>query len=94
MRSENEIAHGYKLVQSDPEKVWGWGTPAGHLRAIRRSEMIISGADLRPGLHALEIGCGTGLFTEMFALFGLAGNMHLKWLAFMWIKELFILQQR
>jgi len=67
MRPENEITHGYKLVQSDPEKVWGWGTPAGQIRAKRRAEMIISGADLKPGLHALEIGCGTGLFTEMFA---------------------------
>jgi 2-polyprenyl-3-methyl-5-hydroxy-6-metoxy-1,4-benzoquinol methylase len=67
MRSENEIAHGYKLVQNDPEKVWGWGTPAGQLRALRRAKMIISGADLKPGLRVLEIGCGTGLFTEMFA---------------------------
>ena len=70
MRSENEITHGYKLVKSDPEKVWGWGTPAGQLRAIRRAEMIISGAELKPGVRALEIGCGTGLFTEMFARTG------------------------
>jgi len=67
MRSENEITHAHQLVQSDPEKVWGWGTPAGQLRAIRRAEMIISGADLKPGLRVLEEGCGTGLFTEMFA---------------------------
>ncbi len=32
--------------------------------------MIISGADLKPGLRVLEIGCGTGLFTEMFARTG------------------------
>ena len=70
MRSENEIAHGYKLVRNDPEKVWGWGTPAGQLRAIRRAEMIISGADLKSGVRTLEIGCGTGLFTEMFARTG------------------------
>ena len=70
MRSENEITHGHQLVQSDPEKVWGWGAPAGKLRAIRRAEMIISGAELKPGLRALEIGCGTGLFTEMFARAG------------------------
>jgi len=70
MRSENEIAHGYKLVKSDPEKVWGWETPAGQLRAIRRAEMIISGAELKPEVRALEIGCGTGLFTEMFARTG------------------------
>ncbi len=70
MRSENEITHGYKLVQSDPEKVWGWGTPAGQLRAIRRAEMIIYGAELKSGMRVLEIGCGTGLFTEMFARTG------------------------
>jgi len=70
MRSENEIAHGCKLVQRDPEDVWGWGTPAGQLRATRRAEMIISGAQLKPGVTALEIGCGTGLFTEMFARTG------------------------
>ena len=70
MRPENEIIHGYKLVQSDPEKVWGWRTPAGQIRAKRRAEMIISGAGLKPGMCALEIGCGTGLFTEMFASTG------------------------
>jgi 2-polyprenyl-3-methyl-5-hydroxy-6-metoxy-1,4-benzoquinol methylase len=32
--------------------------------------MIGSGARLAPGVHALEIGCGTGIFTEMFARAG------------------------
>lgn len=70
MRADHEIVHGKELAQGDPELVWGWGTPAGLLRARRRAEMIASGADLGPGVVALEIGCGTGLFTEMFAQSG------------------------
>lgn len=66
----NEIIHGRKLAQSDPELIWGWKTPAGKIRAARRAEMIVSGARLGPGVLALEIGCGTGMFTEMFARTG------------------------
>ena len=70
VRGEHEIAHGAELAKGDPELAWGWGTTAGRLRATRRAEMIASGAHLRPGVRALEIGCGTGLFTEMFARTG------------------------
>lgn len=66
-QAEHEIAHGKKLVEVDPERIWGWGTPAGRLRALRRAEMIANGAGLGPGVRALEIGCGTGIFTEKFA---------------------------
>jgi len=69
-RSANEIAYGKKLAQMDPEQVWGWGTPAGQLRARRRADLIASSAGLKPGIRALEIGCGTGLFTEYFAKTG------------------------
>jgi len=55
------------LAQTDPEEIWGWGTPAGRVRARRRAELIATASKLRPGIRALEIGCGTGLFTEMFA---------------------------
>ncbi|HYA13811.1 MAG TPA: methyltransferase [Syntrophales bacterium] len=51
----------------DTEKIWGWKTPAGQLRAKRRAELISESARLGLGIRALEIGCGTGLFTEMFA---------------------------
>jgi SAM-dependent methyltransferase len=37
------------------------------VRARRRGEFIARGARLGPGVRALEVGCGTGLFTEMFA---------------------------
>jgi SAM-dependent methyltransferase len=58
------------LTGGDPVLTWGWGTPAGRLRAARRAELIIAGARLGPGTRALEIGCGTGMFTEMFARAG------------------------
>jgi SAM-dependent methyltransferase len=69
-RAKNEIAHGEMLAQADTEAIWGWGTPAGRLRAERRAGLIAEGAGLQPGVRALEIGCGTGMFTEMFAQSG------------------------
>ena len=69
-RAAHEIAHGEKLAESDPELVWGWGTPAGRVRAARRAALIAQGAGLGPGRRALEVGCGTGLFTEHFAATG------------------------
>ena len=69
-RAGREIAHGRKLALGHPERTWGWGTRAGQLRAIRRAELIAAGACLGPDVRALEIGCGTGTFTELFARTG------------------------
>ena len=69
-RAQHEIRHGEILAASEPERVWGWATPAGRIRAKRRTRLITEGAQLGPGVRALEIGCGTGLFTEMFAATG------------------------
>jgi SAM-dependent methyltransferase len=69
-RAEHEIAHGRKLSESGAEQVWGWGTPAGQVRFRRRADWIAAHAGLRPGMRALEIGCGTGNFTEAFAASG------------------------
>ena len=66
-RAEREIAHGRQLAQEDVERTWGWGTAAGKLRARRRAKLIAAGAGLVEGKRALELGCGTGLFTSMFA---------------------------
>jgi 2-polyprenyl-3-methyl-5-hydroxy-6-metoxy-1,4-benzoquinol methylase len=65
-RAAREIVHGSRLAELDPETIWGWRTPAGRIRAARRGALIADGASLKPGDHALEIGCGTGLFTEHF----------------------------
>jgi 2-polyprenyl-3-methyl-5-hydroxy-6-metoxy-1,4-benzoquinol methylase len=69
-RAQNEISHGKKLTQIGAESVWGWGTPAGEIRARRRAEWIAKEAMLKPGIRALEIGCGTGIFTTHFASTG------------------------
>jgi 2-polyprenyl-3-methyl-5-hydroxy-6-metoxy-1,4-benzoquinol methylase len=69
-RADRERAHGRRLAADETERVWGWGTPAGRLRAERRGALIAEGAGLARGLRVLEIGCGTGLFTEMFARSG------------------------
>lgn len=66
-RGDSEIAHGRWLNEHDPELTWGWGSPAGRVRARRRAELIAAGAELGPNVRALEVGCGTGLFTESFA---------------------------
>jgi SAM-dependent methyltransferase len=69
-RATHEILHGKRLADLETELVWGWGSPAGQLRAKRRAELIINGARLNRDQYVLEIGCGTGLFTEMFATTG------------------------
>jgi 2-polyprenyl-3-methyl-5-hydroxy-6-metoxy-1,4-benzoquinol methylase len=69
-RARREIEHGRKLADADTEAVWGWGTPAGMRRARRRADLLAAGAGLGPGVKALEIGCGTGLFTELLAASG------------------------
>jgi cyclopropane fatty-acyl-phospholipid synthase-like methyltransferase len=69
-RVSREIEHGIKLAKNDTESVWGWGSPAGKLRAEHRAALIADRAGLNPGSQVLEIGCGTGLFTEMFVKTG------------------------
>ena len=66
-RADREIAHGKTIAEGEPELVWGWQTPAGRERARRRGAMLCSSAGLEAGKKVLEIGCGTGMFTEMFA---------------------------
>lgn len=66
-RPIHEMQHGKMLAASDVEQVWGWKSPAGRVRARRRADLITQGAGLNRHFNVLEIGCGTGMFTEMFA---------------------------
>ncbi len=59
----NEIEHG-KKISENAEEVWGWSSPAGKLRAQRRANFFIDLGKLNRTTNALEIGCGTALFTE------------------------------
>ena len=66
-RGMREIAHGELLAHSNTDAVWGWDTPAGRLRFARRAQLVTEAARMKPGDRVLELGCGTGLFTEAFA---------------------------
>jgi 2-polyprenyl-3-methyl-5-hydroxy-6-metoxy-1,4-benzoquinol methylase len=69
-RGSHEVDHGKFLASRGAETIWGWNSAAGRVRARRRADLIIRGGRLGPGKRALEPGCGTGLFTEMFARTG------------------------
>ena len=66
-RYQNEIEHGKFLAAHDPVALWGWETAAGKLRSKRRASLIIQKAGLSKISRVMEIGCGTGMFTAIFA---------------------------
>ena len=68
-RLAREIRH-HQLIAPDAETVWNWESPAGRERAERRAGMFVALCGLRPGVAALEVGCGTGLFLEKVARSG------------------------
>jgi len=59
-----ELAHGRHIHEEHPE-LWDWSTPAGRLRLERRARMISHFGRLGRDDLLLEIGCGTGLCTEL-----------------------------
>lgn len=62
-RLKHEREHGIKIL-AHAEEVWGWTSPAGSLRAERRAKYLYQLGKFKPNDLILEIGCGTGLFTE------------------------------
>ncbi len=59
-----------KVLLRDPEGIWGWGTPAGRARAERRARLIVETGGIARDSMTLEIGCGTGVFTELVSKSG------------------------
>jgi 2-polyprenyl-3-methyl-5-hydroxy-6-metoxy-1,4-benzoquinol methylase len=62
-RIDREREHDHK-IKDNAEDVWGWSSPGGKLRAERRANYFLSLSGMNPQSKVLEIGCGTGLFTE------------------------------
>lgn len=69
-RAQHEIEHGEFLSNAGAELTWGWGSLAGQARALRRGKMLTEATSIGSTSKILEIGCGTGMFTEMFAKVG------------------------
>jgi len=61
-RLQNEIEHGKFLASHNAGEIWNWETPAGKIRWARRVGMLTN--SLKSGMKVLEIGCGTGFFTQ------------------------------
>src|SRR5262249_26879334 len=63
----NEVAHG-RTIAEQGEEVWNWSTPSGQARLAKRIELYARhlGMASRP-MKVLELGCGTGLYTERIA---------------------------
>jgi SAM-dependent methyltransferase len=67
---EVEIAHGEAIVSRGGEDLWMWSTPAGKLRLGKRVQLFLRSLGLdRQKKRVLELGCGTGLYTEKMAPF-------------------------
>lgn len=64
-RYEEERRQGEAIATANLERVWGWSGRAGSLRAQRRADFLVAAAGLRPGVRALELGAGTGIFTQL-----------------------------
>ena len=62
-RYADERRQGADIAERHFERVWGWSSAAGVIRARRRSAFLIAAAGLGPGVRCLELGSGTGLFT-------------------------------
>lgn len=68
-RIQNEVQHSKKIA-NNAVNIWGWGSPAGKVRADRRASYFIQHGGVTAGNKVLEIGCGTGEFTKRIAKTG------------------------
>lgn len=68
-RIANELEHGKKLTEGGAEAIWNWDSPTGRVRSDRRAQLLAKFSKADNNSLALEIGCGTGLFTSKFKKF-------------------------
>ncbi len=64
-RLHNEQEHG-RWIAEHGEEIWNWSSPAGQRRWQRRVALFTAFLG-QQGKKVLEIGCGTGLFTQELA---------------------------
>lgn len=64
-----ELKHAEKIIHN-PEFYWHSATLAGKKGSLRRAKWIKDTLKLKPGIRVLEIGCGTGFFSEIFVQSG------------------------
>ena len=65
-RLERERAF-HRGIASAAERIWQWDSPTGSRRARRRGGYFVEVGGLAPGVRALELGCGTGVFLALTA---------------------------
>lgn len=65
-RLAREITHS-EAIAPRAEVVWNWASPTGRRRAARRAGFFLESLNAAPGLRALELGCGSGVFLERAA---------------------------
>ena len=66
---EAELAHAKKILHH-PEFYWNSATVAGRKGSLRRAEWVMKASHFVPGKKVLEVGCGTGFFSEVFVKSG------------------------
>lgn len=69
-RLDNEREFGKFLVENNASEIWHWGTPTGKIRANDRFERIRKFTGMKKNYNVLELGCGTGIFSQKFATTG------------------------
>ena len=68
IRIRHEIEHGKFLADNGAGEIWNWESPAGKFRWKRRVKMLTE--FIKPDSTVLELGCGTGYFTQEIAKTG------------------------
>lgn len=62
---QSEILHGKFIKKFGAEIIWKWDSPTGIRRSKRRSDYFCHLGMINRESNALELGCGTGLFTRL-----------------------------